>query len=243
MGAISKRRILTYLAPDTVPTTYLCRVLRIPDDLSVITAVNDSLAYLTGTGVWEVNDTVSDADMQMLMSSMMLGYFREDCVEPVTLVQEAISAQHVLSNGTQGGTTVANAWTIVPFNLVRRVNTSDGVLTSNVLTIPPGTWHIRAKHALFQSSGTNIQNCAVRLKEQFGIITHLHVGTPIRGAAGVAVVPEIEIVISAIMDTDLSLEYRTNVAQATSGLGGALNQGMDENYGEILCTRSILVTP
>ena len=63
-----------YPAPETMPTEFICRLLRIPDDLRILTAVSDMLAYLGLENVWEESDDVEGWQMQALMSQMFYDY-------------------------------------------------------------------------------------------------------------------------------------------------------------------------
>jgi microcystin-dependent protein len=67
-----------YLAPDVMPTEYICRRLRLPDSPRILAAVSDVLAYLAQGGVWEETD-VTDAEMQALMSEMFYQFNDVDC--------------------------------------------------------------------------------------------------------------------------------------------------------------------
>lgn len=75
-GVISNAgfRIERYLAPETMPTTHVCRLIRLPVDPRIFAAVSDVLVYLAMPGVWEDTPNVKDADMQALMSALFLDF-------------------------------------------------------------------------------------------------------------------------------------------------------------------------
>lgn len=77
--ATYRHRVQTYPAPETTPTTFICRRLYIPDDPRIIAAVNDVLAYLALSDVWEASDGMTELDMQALMSEMFFEYGQDDC--------------------------------------------------------------------------------------------------------------------------------------------------------------------
>jgi microcystin-dependent protein len=76
-------RIDTYTAPDTIPADYICRVLRIPNHLSIIAAVSDVLAYLSRPYIWEAASEEQEIQMRALMAQMVLTYFEGDCDDPM----------------------------------------------------------------------------------------------------------------------------------------------------------------
>lgn len=241
LGAIRRFRG-QWPTPETSPTSTICRVLLIPDDIRIMAAVDGALSFILNEDYWR-DAGLSVEETVELLDNMFLSYIDSQGSCPVEIQEQNITAYHSVTSGTNGGSTVANAWTICPFNLVSRVNTSDGTLASNVLTLPAGLWRIRARHALFQSNGTSIAICGVRLKTHFGVITNAYNSIPLRSVASSQAIPEVDVTLNFIMPTELSLEYRTNVLWANAGLGAPLTQGSDELYGEISCSRVVLVTP
>lgn len=75
-GAVTNPpRELTYPFPETVPSGYITRLLRIPNDQKIITAVSDVLAYLCKPEIWELNDGQEDYEAQALLNEMLASYF------------------------------------------------------------------------------------------------------------------------------------------------------------------------
>lgn len=80
-GATRKApRISAYLAPDTTPTTYVCRRLRIPAHLNFLAAVGDVLAYLTREASWEDGAALSALDASCLMAAMLDEFYEDGCM-------------------------------------------------------------------------------------------------------------------------------------------------------------------
>lgn len=76
-------RIEQYTAPETIPADFICRVLRIPNDLRIIAAVSDVLAYLSRPFTWETDSEEQEIQMRALMAQMLMTYFDGDCDEPM----------------------------------------------------------------------------------------------------------------------------------------------------------------
>lgn len=74
-------RRLAWLTGDDPPTDdYICRRLRIPNELSVIMAVNGALLMLTEVENWEQHGTATPDDIAALMAVMFYEYEEnQDC--------------------------------------------------------------------------------------------------------------------------------------------------------------------
>lgn len=81
-------RITTYTAPETLPTDTICRVLSIPDDMRVIAAVSDVLAYLSHEFVWEADSEEEEIQMRALMAQMLVTYFESNCGDDEFMIGE-----------------------------------------------------------------------------------------------------------------------------------------------------------
>lgn len=66
-----------FLTPEIDPVGYVCRVLRIPDDARVISAVNEVLCALGNPDVWEA-DGLTDNQTTWLIEDMLTDYFASD---------------------------------------------------------------------------------------------------------------------------------------------------------------------
>jgi microcystin-dependent protein len=66
-----------------MPTEYICRHLLIPDDMRIIAAVSDVLAYLSREDVFEASENVTELEMRSLMAQMLVTYFDGDCDDPM----------------------------------------------------------------------------------------------------------------------------------------------------------------
>lgn len=76
--AISKNAN-TYLAPDTMPTDFVCGLLVVPNDDNIRAAVNDALSHLGLAGTWIPSSGVTDEDMQAAMNQMHYALVFGDC--------------------------------------------------------------------------------------------------------------------------------------------------------------------
>ncbi len=66
-----------YLTPDEDPTGFVCRVLRIPDSLRILAAVNELLAWLTDPEHWRDSGELSPDESAWLTAEMLAGYLEE----------------------------------------------------------------------------------------------------------------------------------------------------------------------
>lgn len=65
---------MPYLTPDSIPTTALCRRLRIPDEPLIIAAVNGAISELTKAYNWQSFGTVTPDDIANAMLAIYLEY-------------------------------------------------------------------------------------------------------------------------------------------------------------------------
>lgn len=67
---------MPYIAPDSIPTTdFICRRLRIPNDIEIIACVNGALNDLTNFWNWEeISGSVSREDIARAMDTMFREY-------------------------------------------------------------------------------------------------------------------------------------------------------------------------
>lgn len=69
-----------YTTPDSAPTGYVCRVLRIPADSWYLAAIGERLAYLCEASAWEsVPGTVPPEDAASAMALMLVDYYNSEC--------------------------------------------------------------------------------------------------------------------------------------------------------------------
>lgn len=73
---------MPYIAPDTIPTTFICRRLRIPNDIDILGAVNGALNDLTAFYNWEeISGSVAREEIARAMDDMFREYLRgEACL-------------------------------------------------------------------------------------------------------------------------------------------------------------------
>lgn len=73
-------RVRQYYAPAIAPTHFVCRRIRIPNDIKYIAAVNDVLAYLAKEDVWIETGDVSEVKARAAMSLMWYEYSESYCM-------------------------------------------------------------------------------------------------------------------------------------------------------------------
>lgn len=72
---------MPYLTGDTIPSSERCKVVRIPDDLAFLDALNGQLYELTLPENWETDGAVSAEDMAAKWDEIYDLYVAQECVE------------------------------------------------------------------------------------------------------------------------------------------------------------------
>lgn len=70
---------MPYLTPETLPATFICRRLRIPNDLGFIQAVNGALLELCQAYNWEQSGAVTPEQARAAMLDMLLDTLDSEC--------------------------------------------------------------------------------------------------------------------------------------------------------------------
>lgn len=70
---------MPYLAPETLPATFVCRRLRIPNDLQFLMAVNGALVELTRVWNWEQTGDVTPEQASEVANLMLRDFWLSEC--------------------------------------------------------------------------------------------------------------------------------------------------------------------
>jgi len=136
---------------------------------------------------------------------------------------------HHVDNNTDGGTVVANTWTIYPLDTVEVDLDSIGVLDTSQLTLQAGSYLVAFHATLIVQAAT-----VLRLRD----VTHnLTLAWSVQGYATGNNYGQIPAGWGHFVLADvatLELQYYSGAAHAVYGLGTARNYGEDQVYGHLI---------
>lgn len=141
-----------------------------------------------------------------------------------------------IGSGSNGGSTTATTWTKYPLNT--EVSDPDGIvsLSSSQFTLGAGTYDVEALVHIWSSDAT-LNNSKLRLRNVTDGTTTL-IGTNYRTPAvtgeNVVTSPYMRGSFTIAGSKTFELQYYTNGAKATSGLGMPITSGENEKYGEVI---------
>lgn len=142
---------MPYLTPDTAPGNTRCRVLVIPDDKEWLALVTGALSELTHSYNFETFGTATPEETAQAFRDMLALYV--DC-EPT--VNDLIIIEERQTQNTHGGTFTAGAWRTRALNTEVVDTASIASLSSNQVTIPAGTYRVRAIAKAMRVGGNQI---------------------------------------------------------------------------------------
>lgn len=143
---------------------------------------------------------------------------------------------HDLASGTDGGSTTTGSWQTRPLNTEEQ--DADGIvaLSSNQFVLGAGTYVISA-YSAFHSENESSVAPRTRLRNVTdGATAALSLGVMMNATSSVgfgviSIIPRTRLVLAA--EKTFELQYSTNVAQATTGLGWASSSGEVERFAAV----------
>lgn len=153
-----------------------------------------------------------------------------------------IHVQDQKASGTAGGTSIATTWTDRALNTIAGTGTGIGSLSgvaisSNQLTsVPAGTYQVYARSPMFISDG---HKCRIRNITDGATLL---VGSSVYNDSATGAIQTDSTCLGrfTISGTKtISLQYYSQIARATNGLGVKTTSGEVEVYGEIILQREI----
>jgi hypothetical protein len=143
-------------------------------------------------------------------------------------------AQFHKASGSAAGASVATTWTNVPFTRIM-ADTIGGVSLdgSGRVVLPSGTYRIKAQQTIFNSSS---------FKARIRLVCSSDPNSPILGFSQLGnsnslALCQVEGRLVVSGGAYVSMEYWTNLAKTSNGLGDNTSAGVDEVYGQIICYR------
>lgn len=142
--------------------------------------------------------------------------------------------RHTAPSTIDGGSTVANTWTPLPFNDVLLNEIPGALLAGNSATLPAGTWDMEARHGFSRSNHGKIRlqnlTAGTTLIEGMnfysnGVLGASNVGLEVWSA-------HLTRRFNLPAEQVVQFQYFVQRAQADSGLGGGVGIGTIEVYGE-----------
>lgn len=141
-------------------------------------------------------------------------------------------ARHTTTSGTNGGSTSAATWHTRPLTSVSN-GISGASVASNQITLPAGTYHVRATHVVQEAGQNQIGLYSVSNSSYFAAGTGSFASATY-GGGGFA---ELSHTMTLAAETTFELRSYVTLAKATSGLGVACSTGNNEVYATIEITR------
>lgn len=143
-----------------------------------------------------------------------------------------IVARHLLASGTAGGATSATTWHTRPLSSVRNAVTGASI-ASNQITLPSGTYHVRAWHVVNRVDFHQIGLYSVSNTSYFATGTGSY-ASQANSQGGFA---ELSHVMTLAASTVFELRSYASAAQAVNGLGNPASSGQSEVYAAIEITK------
>lgn len=201
--------------------------------------VQHDVVEANGTGGWIRYTPATDCGWTAYVQDEDLNYqFRGTAW--VALSGEIIPQQkqgfalyeHVLAQNTTSGTATPNTWDTVPIN-TETYDTIGCSLSSNVITLPPGTYYIRSNRMI----GTTGSGGILARKRLFNVTASsvIAYGSQARIAEG-GTVGFTTLEVNAVVTFSVTTSIRFEVfATSTPSWGQILNtSGITENYGQVI---------
>lgn len=132
-----------FLIPDTIPATFVCRTLFIPDDIEIRAAINGQLSELLYPETWEQTGTATPDEIAAVMDTMFWEYAQSECANPEERMTEPILISDQKTQNTAGGTATAGAWQKRTLNVLADLFPHGASLSNSEFTLPIGRWMIK----------------------------------------------------------------------------------------------------
>lgn len=170
----------------------------------IVRDIDDSLVTIKGGLHSELNNLDYDSSGHTgFAESKQMAIFRDNKIQ-----------------GTNGGTSTAGSWQDRTLNEEQYNNIPDCSLSSNIITLPAGTYYIKARSPYYATEFYQTQlwdntNSTIVLQGTSEYIS---------GTLGVQTQSVLSGVITITTTTSFKLRYYVTTAQTNIGLGRALNQ-------------------
>ncbi len=139
--------------------------------------------------------------------------------------------QHTAAAGTNGGSSVAGSRQTLQLDS-KPVDEIGCTLSANIITLPAGTYLIKAWHNFYVTSRTRIYlyNVTTSTDLKVGLSSHCD-------ASGDGNTLGIETVVTSATSFQIKFQYRCESVASTNGLGVASNWSEAEIFGEVVVER------
>jgi len=186
-----------------------------------LSAVN---SLTTAAAIDSANDT-------MLVYDASAGAARKETISNLLTAASngVLIVQDEKPSGTDGGSTVASTWTTRTLNTVRVATIAGVSLSSNRVTLPAGTYRVRASSPVGRGGAMRHKCRVYNITDGSTLILG---SSEHNGGSSSQVTRSFATGQFTLASTkDIVLQYWTNVARATDGLGLATSSGENEVYG------------
>jgi hypothetical protein len=139
------------------------------------------------------------------------------------------------ANGTNGGATVANAWTKRTLNTTNVNNIAGASIATSVITLPAGTFKVNASAPFYAGSGP-LDGSKLRLQNTTAATTEIIGQSMYLGLVAQTASITLGGVFTLATSSNLELQYYVKSVQG-NGLGQSSSTGVSEVYANIEITR------
>lgn len=214
---------MPWLTPETLPTTFVCRQVLIPEDVDIIAAVTGALLDLTRASNWEQHGAITPDEISSAMATMVMEFW-EGCAPSMI---EPIIFKHQGSSGTNGGTFTLGAWRTRPITHLLNDVEARASLAANIITLQPGRYIIEGYAVAY-----NVGDHQIRLYN-VDAAGEVFPGSVVRAVGNVATTSHIKGLFQVNTPTQYRIEHRCETTLATIGMGQPASW-TEEVYAEFL---------
>lgn len=204
---ISNSNLQTLTTAGLVSGASLFNLPLTPSSAGRLPMVN--IASGTATGAKFVRD---DSTLQVIPS-------------PTTSSVPYVKCSNTQASGTGGGSSTSGSWLTVPLNTKDNDTGAIATLTSNVISLPAGTYRVRAKCPFYAS--TNANTSAIRIfNNTASAILVVGCGV-ISNTSNVMLLATLSGLFTLGVTSSVVLQYQVATSTATNGLGNPTSYGTE----------------
>lgn len=207
----------------------MCRVLNVPSDMYLWSALSGALLDLTRPDNWEAFGSVTPAETAERMRQMVQDFW--DITPPCATMTTIDTFQHVENQNVAGGSLTISPYSRVPFNSIFGGNAGNVTVNVNAFTIAPGRYFVDMRHQIYLGSTTAFYKPA--LSEVDNPTNVFLWGVQDRVASDSRLMHITGQLLTAV-ELELAFYALATAARATNGYGVPANiSGMFEWYGGV----------
>lgn len=212
-----------YLTPDDIPATTTRRWLCIPDEQYIVAAVMGAMQELCYPYNWQEFGDITPDEIAQAMTPIVQDFMATEALCMPILHQPAILSDQKSQN-TAGGTFTSGAWRTRDLNTLLNPATYSISVSSNIFTLPEGTWLIRWSAPAFgvgRHQSRLVNNSA-------GTVLRYGSNESSNNTSSTSNRSEGEYMVTIGSSTQFKIEHQCQTTVTTEGFGRAGNFGTEE---------------